>query len=94
MPKKLEELISNHIKDEEQKLALMFSKIDKIENNHLSHIQASLSVLEDGFKTITDEVVEIKISIAMSEINMKWVKWGTLLIISSLVGGSLALIFK
>lgn len=83
MEKKIVEIdakLDKHISVEGIKMDSILGKVDRIENNHLSHIQASMATMA------TD--------IAKSNTNMDWLMKSYWIVITATIGGFIASLIK
>lgn len=67
----LKRRFEEHLLVDEKHFAHISESIDKIKDNHLAHIQASMGELEKKYASI--------------EADITWLKWGMMLIIGGIV---------
>lgn len=67
----LKRRFEEHLITDEKRMEHISESIDKIKDNHLAHIQASMGELEKRYASI--------------EADITWLKWGVMLIIAGIV---------
>lgn len=77
---KLSRQLEEHTRVEEAKFEAIFGEIRLLRENHLSHIEGDLAAIQADFSNMKTD--------------FGWVKWAVVLILGTLVTGSLGLIFK
>jgi len=76
----MERILADHMAREEDRFDQLAEDVKVIKNNHLFHMEK--------------DIANIHVKMASFGVDISWVKWGIILLLSAFTTGAIALIFK